>query len=127
MVALLFMMLFLGPIEEFGWRGIAQPLLAAAHGAEVWAGMLMGRLGHLAPAGLRSGGSPSWRRGLLALLHRQHHAGSAGDADPEPVTGQPALADAVPLAAHQSVLAGRAAVGHMDPCGGRGGCRLVEP
>ena len=27
MVAVLMMMLFLGPIEEFGWRGVAQPLL----------------------------------------------------------------------------------------------------
>ncbi len=26
-VALMFMMLLLGPVEEFGWRGVAQPLL----------------------------------------------------------------------------------------------------
>jgi membrane protease YdiL (CAAX protease family) len=27
LVAVLFMMLFLGPVEEFGWRGVAQPIL----------------------------------------------------------------------------------------------------
>ncbi|MFT5315817.1 MAG: membrane protease YdiL (CAAX protease family) [Candidatus Krumholzibacteriia bacterium] len=41
MVAVLFMMLFLGPIEEFGWRGIAQPILQR-HLAPIWAGALIG-------------------------------------------------------------------------------------
>ncbi|MAX73999.1 MAG: CPBP family intramembrane metalloprotease [Nioella sp.] len=41
MVALLFMMLFLGPIEEFGWRGVAQPILQR-YMAPVWAGVLIG-------------------------------------------------------------------------------------
>ena len=41
MVAILFMMLFLGPIEEIGWRGVAQPLLQR-HMAPIWAGMLIG-------------------------------------------------------------------------------------
>ena len=40
-VAVLFMMLFLGPIEEFGWRGVAQPLLQR-HMAPIWAGLLIG-------------------------------------------------------------------------------------
>jgi membrane protease YdiL (CAAX protease family) len=40
-VAILFMMLFLGPIEEFGWRGMAQPVLQR-HMAPVWAGALIG-------------------------------------------------------------------------------------
>ncbi|MEQ8802341.1 CPBP family glutamic-type intramembrane protease [Haliea sp.] len=40
-VALLFMMLLLGPIEEFGWRGVAQPLLQR-HMAPIWAGLLIG-------------------------------------------------------------------------------------
>jgi membrane protease YdiL (CAAX protease family) len=35
------MMLFLGPIEEFGWRGVAQPLLQR-HMAPIWAGLLIG-------------------------------------------------------------------------------------
>jgi membrane protease YdiL (CAAX protease family) len=35
------MMLFLGPIEEFGWRGVAQPILQR-HMAPVWAGLLIG-------------------------------------------------------------------------------------
>lgn len=39
--AILFMMLFLGPIEEFGWRGMAQPLLQR-HMAPLWAGALIG-------------------------------------------------------------------------------------
>ena len=43
MVAILVMMLFLGPVEEFGWRGVAQPLLQR-HMAPVWAGMLIGAL-----------------------------------------------------------------------------------
>jgi len=34
-VAILFMMLFLGPIEEFGWRGMAQPMLQRQM-APVW-------------------------------------------------------------------------------------------
>lgn len=37
----LFMMLFLGPIEEFGWRGVAQPLLQR-HVAPFWAGAIIG-------------------------------------------------------------------------------------
>ncbi|MCK8462254.1 CPBP family intramembrane metalloprotease [Aliiroseovarius sp. S1339] len=41
MFAVLFMMLFLGPIEEFGWRGIAQPLLQR-HIAPIWAGVTIG-------------------------------------------------------------------------------------
>jgi membrane protease YdiL (CAAX protease family) len=41
MIAVLFMMLFLGPIEEFGWRGVAQPLLQR-HVAPIWAGLIIG-------------------------------------------------------------------------------------
>ncbi|PWJ20315.1 CPBP family intramembrane glutamic endopeptidase [Jannaschia seohaensis] len=40
-VAVLFMMLFLGPVEEFGWRGVMQPLLQR-HMAPIWAGVLIG-------------------------------------------------------------------------------------
>jgi hypothetical protein len=40
-IAFLFMMAFLGPIEEFGWRGLAQPILQR-HMAPLWAGMLIG-------------------------------------------------------------------------------------
>ena len=39
--AVMLMMLFLGPVEEFGWRGVAQPLLQR-HMAPLWAGMLIG-------------------------------------------------------------------------------------
>ncbi|AZQ66610.1 CPBP family intramembrane metalloprotease [Silicimonas algicola] len=41
MVALLFTMLLLGPIEEFGWRGVMQPLLQR-HMAPLWAGLIIG-------------------------------------------------------------------------------------
>lgn len=41
LVALMFMMLFLGPIEELGWRGVAQPLLQR-HVAPFWAGAIIG-------------------------------------------------------------------------------------
>ena len=41
MVGLMVMMLFLGPIEEFGWRGVAQPLLQR-HVAPFWAGATIG-------------------------------------------------------------------------------------
>jgi hypothetical protein len=34
-------MLFLGPIEEFGWRGVMQPLLQR-HMAPIWAGIVIG-------------------------------------------------------------------------------------
>jgi len=34
-------MLFLGPVEEFGWRGVAQPILQR-HVAPVWAGAIIG-------------------------------------------------------------------------------------
>lgn len=40
-VAILVMMLFLGPVEEFGWRGVMQPLLQR-HMAPVWAGAVIG-------------------------------------------------------------------------------------
>lgn len=43
MVAVLFMMLFLGPIEEFGWRGVAQPILQR-HVAPLWAGVIIGAI-----------------------------------------------------------------------------------
>jgi len=43
MIALTLMMLFLGPIEEFGWRGIAQPILQR-HIAPLWAGMVIGTI-----------------------------------------------------------------------------------
>jgi membrane protease YdiL (CAAX protease family) len=41
MFAVMMMMLFLGPIEEFGWRGVAQPILQR-HMAPVFAGALIG-------------------------------------------------------------------------------------
>jgi membrane protease YdiL (CAAX protease family) len=34
-------MLFLGPVEEFGWRGVAQPILQR-HIAPIWAGAIIG-------------------------------------------------------------------------------------
>jgi membrane protease YdiL (CAAX protease family) len=40
-VGLMFMMLLLGPIEEFGWRGVAQPILQR-YMAPIWAGALIG-------------------------------------------------------------------------------------
>ncbi len=40
-VTLMFMMLFLGPVEELGWRGVAQPLLQR-HVAPFWAGAIIG-------------------------------------------------------------------------------------
>ncbi len=40
-LALMFIMFLLGPIEEFGWRGVAQPLLQR-HIAPFWAGALIG-------------------------------------------------------------------------------------
>jgi len=43
LIALLVLMLFLGPIEEFGWRGVAQPLLQR-HVAPIWAGMIIGSI-----------------------------------------------------------------------------------
>lgn len=43
MIAVTFMMLFLGPIEEFGWRGVAQPILQR-HIAPLWAGMIIGAI-----------------------------------------------------------------------------------
>ena len=42
-VAVTFMMLFLGPVEEFGWRGMAQPILQR-HMAPLWAGMIIGTI-----------------------------------------------------------------------------------
>ncbi len=43
MISITFMMLFLGPIEEFGWRGVAQPILQR-HMAPLWAGMIIGTI-----------------------------------------------------------------------------------
>ncbi len=40
-IGLMFMMLLLGPIEEFGWRGVAQPMLQR-YVAPFWAGALIG-------------------------------------------------------------------------------------
>ncbi len=40
-VAVMLMMLLLGPIEEFGWRGVMQPLLQR-HMAPIWAGLIIG-------------------------------------------------------------------------------------
>lgn len=41
LVVLAIIMLLLGPIEEFGWRGVAQPLLQR-HVAPFWAGAIIG-------------------------------------------------------------------------------------
>lgn len=41
LLALMGIMLFLGPMEEFGWRGVAQPILQR-HMAPFWAGALIG-------------------------------------------------------------------------------------
>ena len=38
---MLFLMLFLGPIEEFDWRGVAQPILQR-HIEPIWAGAIIG-------------------------------------------------------------------------------------
>jgi len=38
---LMLMMLFLGPVEEFGWRGVMQPLLQRRM-APLWAGLIIG-------------------------------------------------------------------------------------
>lgn len=40
-LATLVFMLFLGPVEELGWRGLAQPLLQR-HMAPIWAGLVIG-------------------------------------------------------------------------------------
>ncbi len=40
-VLIAIIMLFLGPVEELGWRGVAQPLLQR-HMAPVWAGAVIG-------------------------------------------------------------------------------------
>ena len=40
-VILAMIMLFLGPVEEFGWRGVAQPILQR-HMAPFWAGAVIG-------------------------------------------------------------------------------------
>ncbi|MFP7570251.1 CPBP family intramembrane glutamic endopeptidase [Marivita sp. S2033] len=40
-LAVMVMMLFLGPVEEFGWRGVMQPLLQR-HMAPLWAGLIIG-------------------------------------------------------------------------------------
>ncbi len=42
-VAGLFLMLFLGPVEEFGWRGLVQPILQR-HVAPFWAGAIIGTI-----------------------------------------------------------------------------------
>ncbi len=41
LLAILFIMLFLGPMEEFGWRGMAQPLLQRFM-VPFWAGITIG-------------------------------------------------------------------------------------
>jgi membrane protease YdiL (CAAX protease family) len=41
MLAVMFAMLLLGPVEELGWRGVAQPLLQRRM-APVWAGLVVG-------------------------------------------------------------------------------------
>ena len=41
LVATMFTMLFLGPVEELGWRGVAQPLLQR-YAAPFWAGAIIG-------------------------------------------------------------------------------------
>lgn len=41
MLGLMALMLLLGPVEELGWRGVAQPILQR-HMAPIWAGALIG-------------------------------------------------------------------------------------
>ena len=42
-LAAMSVMLFLGPVEEFGWRGVAQPILQR-HVAPFWAGAIIGAI-----------------------------------------------------------------------------------
>ena len=41
LLGMMVVMFFLGPVEEFGWRGVAQPLLQR-HMAPIWAGLIIG-------------------------------------------------------------------------------------
>ena len=41
LVTIMFMMLLLGPVEEFGWRGVMQPILQR-YIAPIWAGLIIG-------------------------------------------------------------------------------------
>jgi uncharacterized protein len=61
-------MLILGPVEEFGWRGVALPLLQR-HLAPIWAGLILGAIWgfwHL-PAYFLSG-TPQSAWGLTPLI-----------------------------------------------------------
>jgi membrane protease YdiL (CAAX protease family) len=43
LIPTLLVMLFLGPIEEFGWRGVAQPIVQR-HIPPIWAGAIIGAI-----------------------------------------------------------------------------------
>ena len=120
-------MLMLGPVEEFGWRGVAQPILQR-HLAPVLAGAVIGvvwGVWHLPAFYLVGNGIR--RLEFPAVLRRQRHPCGDRHAGLQPVARQSLVADPVSLAAHQSGLAGRTALRHLASRGGGGGRRLVEP
>ena len=73
-LATLGIMLFLGPMEEFGWRGVAQPLLnVISHLSGPVRSLAL--CGNLALPGLLSGPEHCRRLELYAVLYRQRGAG----------------------------------------------------
>jgi membrane protease YdiL (CAAX protease family) len=114
-LALMLMMLFLGPIEEFGWRGVAQPILQR-YVAAFWAGALIGivwGIWHLPAFYLSGVVFAEWS--FLPFFYREHHAGDPCDTHSRRHTREPSDPDAVSLAAHQPILARRPDLGHVAP------------
>ena len=80
----------LGPIEEFGWRGVALPLLQRKF-APFWAGLILGLIWaawHI-PAFLM-GGTPQSNWDFLPILRRSRRPFGGADAPLQLVQGQPA-------------------------------------
>jgi membrane protease YdiL (CAAX protease family) len=97
-----------GPIEEFGWRGLALPLLQRKF-APIWAGLILGSiwgLWHL-PAFLLSGTQQSewsFMAFLCWMLGDQRHRNRTV----QQVAWQHSAVGVLPLHAHESDLSGRA-------------------
>ena len=111
MLPALAVVLFIGPVEEFGWRGVALPLLQRRY-APLWVDP--GRiLGSVAPARL----SPQWDTPERLVVRPVRHRGACDlcldDADVQRRTGEHPHRRPVPLPAERPGMARSPTLGEL--------------
>lgn len=95
-----------GPVEEFGWRGLALPLPQRRF-APFWAGLILGGdLGSLASARLFPERNAAKRLAIRTLPDQPNRGQRDADALVQRLTRQPPASRPVPFPAQRSAMAG---------------------